>query len=452
MKIFVIKSSYHKESSSNYLADQFIKGARESGHEISEFDLKEHKVKPCMGCGYCGIYTVDSGKCSQKDDMDIVWNQMMSSDMVVFVTPLYFWGMAAQLKALVDRFCVFSTELKKKQMKSAMIVAAWNDDDWTMDSIEHHYETLCDYLHFQNQGTMLAKGCGTVEMTRNTVFPYEAYRFGKSLTDSGNNRRNPKNKLKVLFVGNSHTYYNDMPQLFKQICQDNGKNVEVQMIAEPGVPYSWHLEHYIDLRFALMHGEFDYMVMQQAAHPGPSKEDTLRDGETLAKFARKYGVVPLQVVPWAEQDKPEHQKEMYEIYEELAQKIQADLIPTGRIFECITKDHPEISMYYKDGEHASAYGTYAHTLCIYAAIFKEKVYGLKGAYSYESLPISEEAWEKIQETYQLSEQDPENEELRMAAYNSWDKYIVPVMDIEKLRVELDPDKARIICCTIDDQV
>ena len=46
MKIFVIKSSYHKESSSNYLADQFIKGARESGHEISEFDLKEHKVKP----------------------------------------------------------------------------------------------------------------------------------------------------------------------------------------------------------------------------------------------------------------------------------------------------------------------------------------------------------------------------------------------------------------------
>ena len=129
MKIFVIKSSHHKESSSNYLADQFIKGAMESRHKISEFDLKEHKVNPCTGCGYCGIYTVDSGKCSQKDDMDIVWNQMMSSDMIVFVTPLYFWGMAAQLKALVDRFCVFSTELKKKQMKSAMIVAAWNDDD-----------------------------------------------------------------------------------------------------------------------------------------------------------------------------------------------------------------------------------------------------------------------------------------------------------------------------------
>ena len=72
--------------------------------------------------------------------------------------------------------------------------------------------------------------------------------------------------MKVLFLGNSHTFYNDMPQIFADICKERGKDVEVAMQAHPGVTYGWHYQQLTELRFALLHGGFDYMVMQQAAH------------------------------------------------------------------------------------------------------------------------------------------------------------------------------------------
>ena len=71
--------------------------------------------------------------------------------------------------------------------------------------------------------------------------------------------------MKVLFLGNSHTYYNDLPALFKNICKQCGRDVEVSMLAQPGVTYDWHLTNGTDLRFALIHGGYDYIVMQQAA-------------------------------------------------------------------------------------------------------------------------------------------------------------------------------------------
>ena len=77
--------------------------------------------------------------------------------------------------------------------------------------------------------------------------------------------------MKVLFIGNSHTFYNDMPQIFKNICDEKGKDVEVAMQAFGGKTYGWHYGQMTELRFALLHGGFDYIVMQQAAHsPCPS--------------------------------------------------------------------------------------------------------------------------------------------------------------------------------------
>ena len=84
--------------------------------------------------------------------------------------------------------------------------------------------------------------------------------------------------MKVLFLGNSHTFFNDMPQIFKNICAEKGKDVEVGMLAHPGVTYGWHYNQFTDLRFALLWGGYDYIVMQQAAHsPCPEKEETLTD-------------------------------------------------------------------------------------------------------------------------------------------------------------------------------
>ena len=177
MKILVIESSPHKNGSSNLLADYFMRGAKEAGHTVTVFDTARANIHPCMGCDACGM----SGACCQKDDMAGLGEQMLQSDMVVFVTPLYYFGMSAQLKTVIDRFYSFNGKLSGKGLKSALIVTAWDSKDVTMQDISSHYKTLCGYLNFKDQGMILGSGCGTVSMTEGSGYPQRAYDFGKAL-------------------------------------------------------------------------------------------------------------------------------------------------------------------------------------------------------------------------------------------------------------------------------
>jgi len=177
MKILVIESSPHKSGSSNLLADHFIRGARESGHTVSTFDAAKASLHPCLGCEVCGM----AGPCCQKDDMAELKEQILDSDMVVFVTPLYYFGMSAQLKTVIDRFYSFNGKLSAKGLKTALIVAAWDSRDWAMKDIFSHYQTLCKYLNFKDQGMILGFGCGTVSMTERSEYPQKAYELGKSI-------------------------------------------------------------------------------------------------------------------------------------------------------------------------------------------------------------------------------------------------------------------------------
>lgn len=180
MKIFVIKSSPHKHGSSNLLADQFIQGAIEGGHRIETFDAGKANLHPCLGCDVCKMTTHMYGPCCQEDDMVGVRERLLGSDMVVFVTPLYYFGMSAQLKMVIDRCCSFNGPLTEKGLKAALITASYDNNDWTMGALVYHYQTLCRYLYLDNQGMILGVGCGSVQMTENTEFPQMAYEFGKA--------------------------------------------------------------------------------------------------------------------------------------------------------------------------------------------------------------------------------------------------------------------------------
>lgn len=247
--------------------------------------------------------------------------------------------------------------------------------------------------------------------------------------------------MKVLFLGNSHTFYNDMPQIFADICAERGKDVEVAMQAHPGVTYGWHYKQLTELRFALMHGGFDYIVMQQAAHsPCPSKEETLEDAGKIIALARQCGVTPIQTMPWAEKRDPDHQKGMYDIYNTLSKQYDVKLTVAGNVFEDVFYNHPEIDMYWRDGEHASPYGSYVIAMAAYAAIFGESVQGLAPS-SYYTYPVSEEAWAEIKGAMAALSADPNNQELAKAAMEKYSKYVHPVTDKAQAIFALDPDKA-----------
>lgn len=178
MRITVIEGSPHRDGSSNALAAEFVRGAEEAGHRVTVFDAAHSKIGPCRGCDACGM----SGPCVQRDDMAAIREALLSSDMVVFVTPLYYFGVSAQIKAVIDRFYAFNGQLTSRRLKVALIVAAWNSDDWTMADVSAHYRTLCRYLHMEDMGQILATGCGTPGMTRGSRFMRDAYELGRGLS------------------------------------------------------------------------------------------------------------------------------------------------------------------------------------------------------------------------------------------------------------------------------
>lgn len=179
MKIFVIQGSPHKEGSSNILAKQFQAGAEKAGHEVSVFDAAHAKITPCIACEYC--HAKGGGVCCQQDDMEALKQMILSSDMLVLATPLYFFNMSAQMKLAVDRLYAFLGEMSRRVKQMTLIVAANNPNPHIMDCVVTNYLSIVNFLGVKNAGMILGAGCGTPEITRQTKYPQMAYEFGASL-------------------------------------------------------------------------------------------------------------------------------------------------------------------------------------------------------------------------------------------------------------------------------
>lgn len=177
MNIVVLFGSPNVNGSTKLLAESFKKGAEESGNRVEILDITKMNISTCGGCVACGY----EGPCVKKDDMIVVKQKLLNADMVVFATPLYYYGMSAQLKSVVDRFCFFNSSLTKKHLKSLLLTVAWNSDDWTFNALTAHYRTIARYLGFDDMGMILGYGCGTPYITSNSKYIIIAYEFGKKL-------------------------------------------------------------------------------------------------------------------------------------------------------------------------------------------------------------------------------------------------------------------------------
>jgi len=178
MKIVVINSSPHSdsESTSKYLAARFVDGAKSSGHEIFVFDAAKEDIHPCQGCDKCGM----DGPCIFKDAIEnTLMPKMLEADLIVLVTPLYYFGMSAQLKIIVDRF--YSRTGKLHGKKSIMMSTAYNSADWTMEALMNHYNTLVRYMEWTDVGQVWATGCGARSLVERSEFADVAYKIGTNL-------------------------------------------------------------------------------------------------------------------------------------------------------------------------------------------------------------------------------------------------------------------------------
>ncbi len=178
MKIVVITGSPRKNGTSFLLTQEFIAGAQSKGHEIVRFDVGQGGIHPCQGCDHCRTH---DGQCIFHDEMDQIAPAVCSADLIVLAMPLYYYGMPAQIKAVIDRFYAVNSVLMEKPMGAVLLATCGDNEDWTLQALVHHYETICRYLHWENIGMVLAPGVYQRADLEGTEYPMQAHALGASL-------------------------------------------------------------------------------------------------------------------------------------------------------------------------------------------------------------------------------------------------------------------------------
>jgi multimeric flavodoxin WrbA len=99
MKILGLSCSPRQQGSTVTLLSQALAGARSEGAQVEMFSVANRDIKPCDACRAC----TKTGECIVKDDMQPLYGKLLEADGIIFGTPVYFYGMTAQAKAIIDR-------------------------------------------------------------------------------------------------------------------------------------------------------------------------------------------------------------------------------------------------------------------------------------------------------------------------------------------------------------
>ena len=176
--ILILTGSAHKNGTSLLLADEFEKGAKNKGNKVRRYDTAFLNIGSCTGCNYCRSH---NGKCVQKDDFCLIKNDLIPSDIVVFVTPIYYFDMSAQLKTVIDRFHSMSNDLSQKHRGAILISTQASHSESTADVLKMHYHAILNYLNWENVGTIIAKGVPSKESIERTNYPQMARKLAENI-------------------------------------------------------------------------------------------------------------------------------------------------------------------------------------------------------------------------------------------------------------------------------
>ena len=162
--------------------------------------------------------------------------------------------------------------------------------------------------------------------------------------------------MRVLFIGNSHTYVNDMPQIFAEICRKAGVATEVTMLTHGGMGWDFH-EVQPEVRFNIRYGNYDAVVLQHTAHPMGDLTVMHDAACALVRIIREAGSTPVFYQTWAKKGDEAFQSTMSGVYNDLGKELNVPVAPVGDEWQACRLAHPEAEMYFKDGEHASPEGS-----------------------------------------------------------------------------------------------
>lgn len=176
-KIVVLVGSVRKNGNTELLASAFVEGAKKN-NDIEVISVAHYEVNPCIGCNSC--FSREKHTCFQKDDMNVIYSKVKEADIIVAASPVYFYGISAQLKAVVDRLHTpMRNELHTKKLALLLVGAATLPE--LFDAIKVQYQLILNYFQLEDAGMVLVRGGKDIGDIKRHPALQEAYDLGLSM-------------------------------------------------------------------------------------------------------------------------------------------------------------------------------------------------------------------------------------------------------------------------------
>jgi multimeric flavodoxin WrbA len=146
MKVLLINGSPRLSGNTRTALEEISRSVRSNTPEadIELIDITKYKLSGCMNCDSC---MENGGSCVQPDYTNEVIKKVYDTDVVILGTPVYYWGITAQLKTLVDKFYSKDVQFREQKKKLGIVaVGAADLDDREYGLIREQFECICDYL------------------------------------------------------------------------------------------------------------------------------------------------------------------------------------------------------------------------------------------------------------------------------------------------------------------
>jgi hypothetical protein len=205
--------------------------------------------------------------------------------------------------------------------------------------------------------------------------------------------------LRVLFIGNSYTYVNDLPATFAKLAQSGGQRVETGMAAPGGWSLSDHVKSTETLD-QIKSSKWNFVVLQEQSQIPASEQMRARDvypaARSLSAKIKAAGATPVFFVTWAHKDGwpdiglvtyESMQLQINQGYVEIADELDALVAPVGFAWLKLWKQNPQLVLWQADGSHPNEKGTYLAACVFYATLYRQSPEGL----GYTSTLSNEEA-------------------------------------------------------------
>jgi hypothetical protein len=199
--------------------------------------------------------------------------------------------------------------------------------------------------------------------------------------------------VSVLFIGNSFTFMNEMPLMFKEIAKSKGKTVHVERVTEGGKSMDWHSKQektYTTIRSR----KWDYVILQELSNT-PAQPDTKTETISLPFFRQLSDSIRKNAEctkimlymtwgykngnsQWAEINTYEAmQARITSTYLRFSDLLSAQISPVGAVWSQVRSNYPALELYDPDSFHPSPLGSYLSAATFYASIFGDSPYGSK---------------------------------------------------------------------------